>query len=146
VSELDARQRRGLEALLDVLIPPQGDHPGAGELGLGAGLVGEHPELAPLVADGLAALDGAADGGDFAGLPLEARTPLVQRVAEASPALVPSLLFHAYAAYYAHPRVLAALGLSPRPPHPEGYPLEAGDLSLTEAVRARGPIYRAVPE
>jgi hypothetical protein len=39
-------------------------------------------------------------------------------------------------------RVLEALDLEPRPPHPEGYATVEGDLSLLEPVRRRGRKYR----
>jgi hypothetical protein len=58
------------------------------------------------------------------------------------PGFVPGLVFQTYATYYQHPRVLEALGVDPRPPHPKGYDLEPGDLSALERVRARGRLYR----
>ncbi len=46
--------------------------------------------------------------------------------------------------YYQDPRVLALHGLAPRPPFPEGHHVAAGDWSLLEPVKGRGPIYRPV--
>jgi hypothetical protein len=40
------------------------------------------------------------------------------------------------------PRVLEALGVEPRPPHPAGYATVEGDPSLLEPVRQRGRTYR----
>ena len=39
-------------------------------------------------------------------------------------------------------KVLEGLGLEPRPPFPQGYTLEPGDLSALERVRARGQLWR----
>ena len=49
---------------------------------------------------------------------------------------------HTYTGYYQHPRVLEALGLETRPPHPTGYPTIEGDLTLLDAVRGRARMYR----
>jgi hypothetical protein len=51
---------------------------------------------------------------------------------------------HTYAGYYQHPRVMSALGLAPRPPHPLGYEMGADDLSLLDPVRRRAKMYREV--
>ena len=47
-------------------------------------------------------------------------------------------------AYYQDARVVASLGLPARPPFPKGHALEQGDLTLLDAVKERGPIYRDV--
>ena len=60
------------------------------------------------------------------------------------PGFVGCLTFHAYSGYYQNLRVVAAIGLPPRPPYPEGYPLEPLDPDLLEAVRGRGKLYREV--
>lgn len=44
--------------------------------------------------------------------------------------------------YYRDDRVMTSLGMEARPPFPNGYKVEQGDLSLLEPVRARGRIYR----
>lgn len=47
--------------------------------------------------------------------------------------------------YYRDDRVLATIGMEPRPPFPLGYSIPAGDWSLLDPVRARGRTYREVP-
>lgn len=44
--------------------------------------------------------------------------------------------------YYRDHRVMTAIGMEPRAPFPQGYPLEHGDWSLLDPVRRRGKIYR----
>ena len=44
--------------------------------------------------------------------------------------------------YYRDGRVLESLGREARPPMPKGFEVEAGDFSLVDEVRARGPIWR----
>ncbi len=48
--------------------------------------------------------------------------------------------------YYRDDRVLVAIGMEPRAPFPKGYEVAQGDWSLLDPVRARGPIYRDVPQ
>jgi hypothetical protein len=59
-----------------------------------------------------------------------------------TPGFVAALIAPTYLGYYQEPRVVLALGLDPRPPHPKGHVLEPGDLSLLGAVLGRGKIYR----
>ena len=47
--------------------------------------------------------------------------------------------------YYRDPRVMRALDMDARPPFPEGFEVEPGDLSLLEPVKNRGRMYRQVP-
>jgi hypothetical protein len=146
----DPLPREALALVLDLLIPPSADgrFPGAGELGL-AGYVVElaqrTPGLAPLLAQGLAALEAGAlrrGAQGFAGLQEQARLALLQELASSLPGFVPTLLFLTYTGYYREPRVLAALGLEARPPFPKGYAVAESDLGLLERVRARGTLYR----
>lgn len=52
------------------------------------------------------------------------------------------LMVHVCAGYYQHARVVEALGLEARAPHPKGYEMEPNDLSLLDAVRRRPKLYR----
>jgi hypothetical protein len=136
--------------VLDELIPPRPDGrlPGAGTLGLGA--VVEHaaagtPELGQMLAGGFAALKELARRSSpegFIALPRAARIEALRELEKADPTLIPTLLTLACVGYYSDKRVLAVLNGDVRPPHPQGYELEADDLSLLDAVRARGSIYR----
>jgi hypothetical protein len=106
------------------------------------------PELAPLVVQALAILDGmAAERGarDFAGLDPRLRPALVEAWSAEHPLLLPALIFHGYAAYYGEKPVVEALGLEHRPPFPGGYPREATDPARLDAMRRRKPMYRLPP-
>ena len=48
--------------------------------------------------------------------------------------------------YYGDDRVMRSFGMEPRAPYPQGHEVEQGDWSLLEPVRARGPIWRGVPD
>ena len=147
---LSPDERRTLTSVLDELVPPSADGrlPGAGELGLAGhveAVLHRAPELRPIVARGLAALDAFARGRsarDFAALPRELRLEALNGLAATEPECLPSLVFHTYTGYYQERRVLEGLGLEARPPHPKGHALETGDLGLLEPVRRRGKLYR----
>jgi Gluconate 2-dehydrogenase subunit 3 len=124
--ELSENEQRALDAVLDEIIPPGGDRgmPGAGQVGVARyvdAALRPTPALHQMVREGLAAL---------------------AELASSQHALPPLLVLHAYAGYYQQPRVLEALGVEPRPPHPAGYATVEGDLSLLEPVRQRGRTYR----
>jgi len=140
-------QRRALAALLDTLIPPgdDGGPPGAGEIGLADLVEAQVPDLHAMLRDGLAVLDAQAverGASDFAALAAPERREALEELSAAQPAFLPGLVFHTYIHYYQDPRVVSALDLEARPPHPQGYPLEPGDLSSLERVRARQGLYR----
>jgi hypothetical protein len=147
-----AEQEDVLRALLDEVIPPSSDGrlPGAGGLDLighVARTVRQTPMLAPVIEYGLSAiaeLAGTRSPGGWAGLSPTEHSALFAEFAAGDQLFMPALLFLAYSGYYQHPRVVEALGLEARPPHPKGYAMEAFDTTLLDAVRRRGKIYRDV--
>jgi len=150
ITAFSAAQQRLLACVLDDVIPPSADGrlPGAGALGLAAHLDGAldaMPELKAMIAQSLAALDGLArrrHPGGLDALAAAERAAVLAELAASDDALPPVLAIHAYTGYYQHARVLEALGLEARPPHPKGYEMEENDLSLLEPVRLLGRRYR----
>jgi hypothetical protein len=143
-------EARALARVLDEIIPASGDGrlPGAGELGL-AGYIEqrlqEMPELGPVITRGLSAVDELAskrDPGGFGALASRDRVDVLNEVSSTEQTFLPSLILMTYTGYYLDGRVVEALGLEARPPHPKGYDLEPGDLSLLDAVRRRPKLYR----
>jgi hypothetical protein len=81
-------------------------------------------------------------GGEFGELPT-ARQDEALAAFRADHAAAASVLYLVTVqCYYRDDRVLASIGLEPRAPYPKGYDVTAGDLTLLDPVRARGPIYR----
>jgi hypothetical protein len=138
-------QRRVLASVLDEIIPPTDDGrlPGAGRLGVGAHIetaLRSVPELGPMFVHGLAELDAQArsqHGTDFPSLARADKLALLNQQGFVFP-----LTLHAFIGYYQDDRVVQALGLEPRPPHPKGYDMEPNDLSLLDPVRRRPRLYR----
>jgi hypothetical protein len=143
-------QARVLACVLDQIIPPSEDgrFPGAGQAGVATAVddaLRGMPELRAMVVQGLAALDALArqrSKREFAALSAAEQAMVMAELASSEHAFPPILILHAYHGYYSQPRVLEALGLAPRPPHPEGYEMEPNDLSLLERVRQRSRLYR----
>lgn len=146
-ADLSPQAREALSCMLDEIIPPSSDGrlPGAGELDVGRYVEEKAGPLRPLMAQKLAVLDehaGRRGAQSFASLSRRDRLALLEETAASEPLFFQSVVFLTYAGYYQSARVIGALGLPVRPPHPEGYALDAGDFSLLDAVRARPKLYR----
>ncbi len=144
-TEFSPAERRALACVLDALVPasPDGRLPGVGAVGVGRHVeqtLAALPDLRAMVVEGLRDLDvqaRAQHDRPFVELDAAERAALVA-MQGFSYALVP----HTYIGYYQHERVLAALGLDPRPPHPTGHAMPPDDVTLLDPVKARGARYR----
>jgi hypothetical protein len=134
-----------LACVLDEIIPPSTDgrFPGAGQLGLARYIdeaMQKTPELRSMIAQGLTDLDNLARSRkttDFAALSKADKLQLLNEQGFVLP-----LAFQTYIVYYQQARVVAALGLEARPPHPKGYEMAPNDLTLLDAVRRSPKRYR----
>jgi hypothetical protein len=144
-------EERLLPTLLDDVVPPSADGrlPGAGSLDLVADIarrVRETPVLRSVVEYGLGALAGLGrerNPGGWTALSRAERRAALTDFAATDQFFLPAFLFLVYSGYYRHPRVVEALGLEARAPHPQGYTMAPDDWSVLEPVRARGRMYRA---
>lgn len=127
-----------LVALLDTIVPPRAGIPGAGELGLGVGVVEDARSTGHLddLHTVLAALPEEFETVDAAG-----REAALRDLEVVDPQRVASVVNMAYTAYYTHPRVLAGVsertGYNTGPPQPSGYALAPFDEALLDPVRER---------
>ncbi|MBI3784499.1 MAG: gluconate 2-dehydrogenase subunit 3 family protein [Deltaproteobacteria bacterium] len=144
-----ADELRTLTSVLDEIIPPSVERnlPGAGEAGVAAyvdAALRKAVELRPVIVQGLADLEAQARsrfGQSFAALSKTEKGALLNEQGFIFP-----LMLHAYIGYYQNERVVSALGLPLRPPHPQGYEMERSDLSLLDVVRRRPKMFRTLPE
>lgn len=145
-------QASTLAAVLDEIVPPAGERrlPGAGELGVVAyveSALRQMPMLEPVIRQGLDALREVSrrlKSEEFVALPRPDRLVVLRELESADAAFLPMVTFLTFAGYYHHGRIVEALGLEPRPPHPAGYEMPPNDLSLLEPVRRRSKLYRDV--
>ena len=140
-------QHELISAVLDRLIPSQGDMPGAGEAGTADyldGIAAGSAQLARLFARGLQDIEIAAAriGDGFDDLSGDQQDEVLRGVEADSPEFFDLLVRHTYNGYYSNPEVVELLGLDPRPPQPRGNSVERGDLSSLELVVERGQAYR----
>lgn len=139
---LESTQRSVLRAVLNCLIPPHGDLPGAGDLDAGIHIeqtLAAAPRLRRLFLDGLTAIEVSAPR--FADLDPATQTDVLQRIEQLHPAFFAALVDHAYRAYYTTPRVQQAIGWL-RPPQPLGHTLPPFDPQLLSLQRTRAPFWR----
>jgi len=139
-SVLDAAQRLLLKAVLNEIIPPRGELPGAGDLDVGARIeqtMGASLALRRLFLDGLAELE----IGEFLGLRPTSRVEALRKVEQEQSAFFVALVEHAYRGYYTLPEVHAAIGYV-GPPQPRGGVLPPFDARLLDAQRRREPFWR----
>jgi hypothetical protein len=142
-SILDATQRALLRAVLNRIIPPRRDLPGAGDLDVGASIertLSESPRLRRLFLDGLSQIQ-ISTSHQFVDLDEATQTAHLQRIEQSLPAFFTSLVEHAYRNYYTHPSVQRAVGW-PRPPQPLGHTLPPFDPAILDHQRARAPFWR----
>ena len=144
---LSQSQHELITAVLDRLIPSQGEMPGAGELGttdyldgIAAGSAG----IARQFSAGLQDIEIAAAriGSGFQELSGNQQDEILRGVEADSPQFFDLLVRHTYNGYYSNSKVVELMGLDPRPPQPRGNSVESGDLSSLQVVVERGQAYR----
>ncbi len=145
---LSQSQHALVTAMLDRLIPPQDDMPGAGEVGVADyldSIAAGSGQLARLFSRGLQGVEIAAArlGPGFDGLSGDQQDEVLRGVESANPEFFDRLVAHTYNGYYGNPTVVEALGIDPRPPQPRGNSVERGDLGSLRAVMERGQAYRS---
>jgi hypothetical protein len=143
-------EERLLARLLDEIIPPCSERrlPGAGALGLTtriARTVEQTPMLRPVMEYGLGALADLArkrHPSGFAALSGQETREVWEEFVATDQFFQPAFMFLVDSSYYQDARVVEALGLEARPPHPKGYTMEPDDSTLLDPVRRRAKMYR----
>ena len=144
------QQRTLLYAVLDHIVPPNGDLPAAGELRVAEhveGVAGLSQRTRRLFSEGLKSIEVTSaqiHSSEFADLCDEDKVGVLRQVESQYPDFFSALVVQTYSGYYTNPKVLLAKGLGLRPPQPQGYELDEFDIALLENVRKRGKVYRDV--
>ena len=146
---LDGVQRTLLGAILNRIVPANGELAGAGDLDVAASIertLAISPALRRLFLDGLTAIQlwsARLADRDFRDLDPDAQDALLREVEATEPAFFVALVEHTYRGYYTLPIVHEAIGFESRPPQPLGHQLPPFDPSLLEKQRAREPFWRS---
>lgn len=143
--------RETLRAVLDRLIPPVDELPGAGGMGL-TDTVERFAQRAPLMRSALVAVldalsldPGLHVTGGFQALKPEQQDEAIRIIEVSMPDQFLQILRLVYSVYYGDPRVHARVGWSARPPQPEGFELPPFDEAVLEKIRRRKPFWRHAP-
>jgi hypothetical protein len=140
-ASLGARERATLAAVMDRLVPPVDDLPGAGALGLAGtveSLAARHPPYGGALRAAMARLAGS-DFLESAGPVQDERLRDLERSDTATFAAVLDLV---YLAYYGDARVHRRIGWRGGPLQPAGFELAPFDEAVVETVRRRAPFWR----
>jgi len=139
---LSDTEQAALSALLNVVIPPEPTRglPGAGEIAFPDYAHGK--ALEEFLRDGLARLEKESPA-PFVTLTPEARVDAVHSLEKNHTLFFRAFMKHAVQCYYQDDRVLTGIGSEPRPPFPDGFRVDDGDLTLLAPVLERGNLYRS---
>ncbi|MEZ5852039.1 MAG: gluconate 2-dehydrogenase subunit 3 family protein [Hyphomicrobiaceae bacterium] len=140
---LSDAEQRALRSVVAHIVPASAQYavPGADDAVIFADIVASLGRDTHAVRQALARIAELA-GGEFADLSADRQQQVLSAFRDGHAAAAGVLYAVTVQCYYRDDRVLASIGLEPRAPFPKGYTVPAGDLSLLDPVRARGPIYR----
>jgi hypothetical protein len=137
-----------LKAVLNRLIPPGGDFPGAGDLDLVDHLdrvAAASPVARRMFVEGLRQISFGGvrrNAKAFEDLAPAEQDAVLRNVEGDHRAFFEALVSHVYQAYYSHPTVIRLLGLEARPPQPLGHALPLFDPAITHPMSKRETLYR----
>ena len=143
-------QRELLDAVLDRIIPPQDNRPGAGSLGIGdfvESVAAGEPGLTRMFVQGLAAIEiAAAEHGPngYTAMSNEQKDATLRSVEASHAGFFEQLVLQVYNGYYTNLTVFESIGYSLSSVPDSGAKLDLLDESLLEAQRQRPPFWTKV--
>ncbi len=141
-------QRDLLSNVLNRLIPPEGELPGAGDLGLAAfleGVVEGEARKNRMFNEGLAQIEIAAvirEPSGFQALNDEGKDAALKEVEASHPEFFDELVRQTYNGYYTNPNIFQLIGYPERLAQGTSGSLDLLDESLLEQQRKREPFWR----
>jgi len=138
---LTETERAALTALMDRLVPPVDDLPGAGTMGLLTeveAMAGRHAPYRRALLHITEALGTVA----FPALDAAAQDAAIGRFETAEPATFEAVRAMVYLAYYGNERVHRRIGWRGGPLQPQGFALAPFDELVLRTARKRPPLWR----
>ena len=145
---LDDTDRVLLKEAMDIIIPPVGDLPGAGEMGLAqnaeeiADRIPQYALAVRRILDALGLDPSARAEGGFSALEQEQRIDALKSIEASMPELFDKFVDIVYIAYYSDERVHNRIGWRSGPLQPLGWELPPFDPEILETVAKRKPFWR----
>jgi hypothetical protein len=135
---LTPAQRDDLRVIAAMIIPASTEYnvPGADDAAIQVDMLATLGRDTPMVREALDHLARLA-GMPLANLDAARREAVAEEFRASGGASAATLVRVVLQCYYRDDRVLRSLGLELRPPFPKGHPLEQGDWSLLDPVKAR---------
>ena len=146
-SPLSEQQKETLAVVVDMMIPAEGEMPSAADPLIMNAIIDGLGDNGSLVVLALSALDDLSNNKYeqlFTRLDSGHRDELIASFKSSHTELVQLIQYCTASHYYQDDRVMQALGLEARSPHPGGYSVKATDWSLLDPVRGREKIYRKI--
>jgi hypothetical protein len=143
LGSLTEAERAALRAIMDRLVPPVDDLPGAGTMGLLAEvetMAARHPPFHRALLRMLE--DVAAEA--FPAQAGTAQDAAIRAFEQAEPAIFKAVLEVVYLAYYGDERVHRRIGWRTGPVQPRGFTLPPFDGAILDKARQRAPFWRRV--
>ncbi len=137
-----------LSAVMDLIVPPVDDLPGAGEMGLAenaeelAGRIADYGEGLHRVLEALSLDPSARAEGGFVALEEDQRTAALTALEATMPKYFDKFVDLIYIVYYSDERVHTRIGWRSGPLQPLGWELPPFDPSILETVSKREPFWR----
>lgn len=143
IRALTETERTALAAVMDRLVPPIDDLPGAGTMGLLGDVEAMADRHAPY-REALLALSGALGTAALSALDGAGQDAAIGRFESAEPAIFEAVRAMVYLAYYGNERVHRRIGWRGGPLQPRGFTLPPFDEASLEMARKRQPLWRTV--
>jgi len=142
-------ERRALTALAGMIVPASEEFgvPGADDPAIVDNILEDASRRPEQLSAALATLEAVAEekcGSAFADLSVAQQQKISEAYRDAHAGHANLIANLTVQGYYRDDRVMASIGLDPRPPHPLGYEVEQGDWSLLDPVRDKDAFFRAV--
>ena len=142
---LDKEQKKTLTTVLSLIIPANEDDkmPSANDVGFFSYM--ENVNIESFIQEVLITIIDESHnnyGQEFFTLSSDEQLKIINVLKRKHLRIFNSLIDHVFQCYYQNDNVLEAIGVDARPPFPNGYFVEEGDVLLLESVYYRGKIYR----
>ena len=144
-SAFSKAQQELIAVIVEMVIPADDEMPGAADPDILYAIISRMEENATVAAMALGVIDEISarhSNQSFLESGQQDRQAVIEIFRAEQVELAQFIQLYVVASYYQDDRVMAALGLEARPPHPGGYEVEKTDWSILDPVRSKEKIFR----